>query len=77
MKAAKGAAEQQQIANEQAARDDIMEKARLAEQESLRVASLRRIEEAVQKLQWPKNGGKELSKAAREKLLNAHCFVSQ
>lgn len=73
--AANYATDQQRLASEQAERDELIERARLAEQESLRLASLKRIEDVMQKLRWPKNEknpGKELTKKMKEELLKEH-----
>ena len=73
--ATKSVTEQQRLASEQADRDELIERARLAKEESLRLASLKRIEDVMQKLRWPKNEknpGKELTKKTKEELLKEH-----
>ena len=74
--ATKSVTEQQRLASEEADRDELIERARLAKEENLRLASVKRVQDVMQKLEWPnkrgKNKGQELTEDQKAKLLKEH-----
>ena len=66
---AAAAAAQEQLDAEQEAKDEILWKAHKLKQNQLREEALERVKAVMTKLAWPKNGGRELPKKDRERLL--------
>ena len=68
-RAAERAAEREVQDNEQAAKNEILWKAHKLKQQAAREDALERVKVVMQKLEWPKNQGRELPKRDRERLL--------
>ena len=66
---AAAAAAQERLDAEQEAKDEILWKAYKLKQQQIREEALERVKAVMKKLAWPRNGGRELPKKDRERLL--------